>query len=123
MHRAQARVHRVDNFEGRAADTYGLKNRIGYAARVSEEQVRTQAASRPVTYLLGDSDILPSGIFDVSCPAVAQGPTRLARGLAFAKYMNDKFGAHHETVVVPFCGHSARCLFTSDVSLSVIFPK
>jgi pimeloyl-ACP methyl ester carboxylesterase len=102
---------------------YGLKNRIGYAARVSEEQVRTQAASRPVTYLLGDSDILPAGIFDVSCPAIAQGPTRLARGLAFAKYMNDNFGAHHETVVVPFCGHSARCLFTSDVALPVIFPK
>jgi pimeloyl-ACP methyl ester carboxylesterase len=102
---------------------YGLKNRLGYAARLSEEQVRTQAASRPVTYLLGDSDILPSGIFDVSCPAIAQGPTRLARGLAFAKYMNDNFGAHHETVVVPFCGHSARCLFTSDVALPIIFPK
>jgi hypothetical protein len=65
----------------------------------------------------------PSGIFDVSCPAIAQGPTRLARGLAFAKYMNDNFGAHHETVIVPFCGHSARCLFTSDVALPVIFPK
>jgi pimeloyl-ACP methyl ester carboxylesterase len=102
---------------------YGLKNRTGYAARLSEEQLTTQAASRPVTYLLGDSDILPSGIFDVSCPAVAQGSTRLARGLAFARYMNDNFGAHHETVIVPFCGHSARCLFTSDVTLPVIFPK
>ena len=102
---------------------YGLKNRLGYAARPSEEQIRAQASSRPVTYLLGDSDILPSGIFDVSCPAMAQGPTRLARGLAFGKYMNDNFGAHHEIVVVPFCGHSARCLFTADVAMSVVFPK
>lgn len=102
---------------------YGLKNRHGYAARQTEERLRAQAASRPVTYLLGDSDILPSGIFDVSCPAMAQGPTRLARGLAYAKYMNDNFGAQHQTVVVPFCGHSARCLLTSDVALPVIFPK
>ena len=102
---------------------YGLKNRVGYAARESAQELRTRAASRPVTYLLGDSDILPSGIFDVSCPAIAQGSTRLARGLAFAKYMKDNFGAHQETVVVPFCGHSARCLFTSDVALPIIFPK
>ena len=102
---------------------YGLKNRSGYAARRSEEQLRGQVSSRPVTYLLGDSDILPSGIFDVSCPAMAQGPTRLARGLAFAKYVNDNFGAQHDIVVVPFCGHSARCLFTADVALPVIFPK
>ena len=102
---------------------YGLKNRHGYAARLSEEQIRSQASSRAVTYLLGDSDILPSGIFDVSCPAMAQGPTRLARGLAFAKYMNDHFGAHHEVVVAPFCGHSARCLFTSDIAAPVLFPK
>ena len=60
---------------------YGLKNRRGYAAQVSEEQIRAQASSRSVTYLLGDSDILPSGIFDVSCAAMAQGPTRLARRL------------------------------------------
>jgi pimeloyl-ACP methyl ester carboxylesterase len=102
---------------------YGLKNRRGYAARVSEEQIRAQASSRPVTYLLGDSDILPSGIFDVSCAAMAQGPTRLARGLAFGKYMKDNFGAHHDIVVVPFCGHSARCLLTADIAMSVIFPK
>ena len=89
----------------------------------SAEYLRAQASSRPVTYLLGDSDILPSGVFDVSCPAMAQGPTRLARGLAYAKYMNDNFGAHHRTAIVPFCGHSARCLFTSDVALPIIFPR
>lgn len=102
---------------------YGLKNRSGYVARLSAEQVRAQAAAGSVTYLLGDSDILPSGIFDISCPAMAQGPTRLARGLAFAKYMKEVYGAHHEALVVPFCGHSARCLFTADVALPLAFPK
>jgi hypothetical protein len=47
----------------------------------------------------------------------------LARGLAFGKYMKDNFAAHHEIVVVPFCGHSARCLLTADGAMSVIFPK
>jgi hypothetical protein len=102
---------------------YGLKNRRGYVARLSVDQLKMQAAARPVTYLLGDSDILPSGIFDMSCPAMAQGPTRLARGLAFAKYMNEVYAAHHRAIVVPFCGHSARCLFTADVAFPVIFPK
>jgi hypothetical protein len=54
---------------------------------------------------------------------MAQGPTRLARGLAFAKYMNDKFGAHHQTVLVPACGHNARCMFGSEVALPVLFLK
>ena len=102
---------------------YGLRNRVGYAARLSEIQLQTQLTKRPVTYLLGEADILPLGVFDTSCPAMAQGPTRLARGLAFGRYVNEKLGAHHDTVVVPFCGHSARCLFTADVALPLIFPE
>jgi pimeloyl-ACP methyl ester carboxylesterase len=102
---------------------YGLKNRRGYVGRLSANEVMARAASGSVTYLLGESDILPSGIFDVSCPAMAQGPTRLARGLAFARYMNEAYGAHHEVVVVPFCGHNSRCVFTADVAFPSIFPR
>ena len=101
---------------------YGLRNRVGYAARLSENQLQTQLTQRPVTYLLGEVDVLPLGVFDTSCPAIAQGPTRLARGLAFGRYVNEKLGAHHDTIVVPFCGHSARCLFTADVALPLILP-
>jgi len=101
---------------------FGLKNRSGYAARVSEDQLRKQLVNRPVTYLLGEADVLPLGVFDTSCPAMAQGSTRLARGLAFGKYAKETRGAQHATVVVPFCGHSARCMFTADVTLSLIFP-
>ena len=102
---------------------YGLKNRVGYASRLADDQLKQQLAARPVTYLLGEADILPLGVFDTSCPAMAQGPTRLARGLAFSKYVNESHSANHVVVVVPFCGHSARCVFTSDVALPVIFPN
>src|SRR5438477_2062237 len=102
---------------------YGLKGRVGYSARLSEDQLKTQLTRRPVTYLLGEADILPLGVFDTSCPAMAQGPTRLGRGLAFSKYVNENLHAHHGVIVVPFCSHSQRCMFTSEAALPLIFPK
>ena len=102
---------------------YGMENRSGYTAKTSDDQLKKQLAARPVTYLLGEIDILPLGGFDSSCPAMAQGPTRLARGQAFGKYVNEKYGAHHKVVVVPLCGHNARCMFTSETALPIVFPK
>ena len=102
---------------------YGFQNRSGYAARLSEEDLKKQLASRPTTYLLGEIDILPLGGFDSSCSAMAQGATRLARGQAFGKYVNQQVGAKHEIVVAPLCGHNARCMFTADIALPLLFPK
>jgi hypothetical protein len=103
---------------------YGLQNRTGgYTARQSDEQLKKQLAARPVTYLLGEIDILPLGGFDGSCSAMAQGPTRLARGQAFAKFVNQKIGAKHDMKVVSLCGHNARCMFTSETALPLIFPR
>ena len=103
---------------------YGLQNRTsGYTANISDDQLRKQLAARPVTYLLGELDIMPVGGFDSSCPAMAQGPTRLGRGEAYAKYVNDKYGAHHHVTVVPLCGHNARCMFTADPALPILFPN
>jgi len=101
---------------------YGLQGRTGYASKLSDDQLKKQLAARPATYLLGEIDILPLGGFDSSCPAMAQGPTRLARGQAFGRYVNKKYGAEHKVVVVPLCGHNARCMFTSDVALPILFP-
>lgn len=101
---------------------YGLKNRSGYASKLSDDQLKKQLAARPAIYLLGELDILPLGGFDGSCQAMAQGPTRLARGEAFGKYVKDKFGAPHAVTIVPLCGHNARCMFTSEVALKLIFP-
>jgi len=102
---------------------YGFENRSGYAARVSDQDLKKQLASRPTTYLLGEIDILPLGGFDQSCSAMRQGPTRLARGQAFGEYLEEKLGAKHEIVVVPLCGHNARCMFTADIALPLLFPK
>ena len=102
---------------------YGLPKRTGYTAKESDEQLKKQLVSRPTTYLLGELDVLPLGGFDGSCPAMAQGPTRLARGEAFGKLVNEKLGAHHTITIVPECGHNARCMFTAEVALPALFPK
>ncbi len=102
---------------------YGLQNRTGYSAKIPDEQLKKQLAARPTTYLLGEIDILPLGGFDSSCPAMAQGPTRLARGQAFAKYVASKYGAQHKVTVVSLCGHNARCMFTSEQALPIVFPR
>jgi hypothetical protein len=102
---------------------YGLQHRVGYSARIPDDRLKKQLADRPAVYVLGELDILPLYGFDASCAAMAQGPTRLARGLAYAKYVNEKYGAQHKSIVVPACGHNARCIFTAEPVLGVIFPK
>jgi pimeloyl-ACP methyl ester carboxylesterase len=102
---------------------YGLQNRKGYTASFSDEQLKKQMVARPTTYLLGGLDILPLFGFDGSCSAMAQGPTRLARGLAFSRYLNEEYGAEHGILIVPSCGHNARCMFTADPALPLLFPK
>lgn len=102
---------------------YGLLNRTGYTAKLSDEQLKKQLVSRSVVYLLGELDTTPLAGFDGSCPAMAQGANRLSRGQAFAKYVNQKYGAKHQVTTVPLCGHNARCVFTAEVTLPLIFPK
>lgn len=102
---------------------YGFKNRTGYTSKIPDHQLKKQMAARPMTYLLGELDVLPLAGFDSSCPAMAQGPTRLARGQAYATYVKAKYNAPHQVVVVPLCGHNARCVFTSEAALPVLFPK
>ena len=102
----------------------GLQNRAAsYTASMSDEQLLKQLVSRPTTYLLGQVDTLPLGGFDSSCPAMAQGATRRARGEAFVKYLNEQLGASAAIQIVPECGHNDRCVYTTDAVLSVIFPK
>lgn len=114
--------------EGRNCTTYdrwpyGLQNRNGASAKLSDEQLRKNLAARSVVYLLSELDTLPLAGFDSSCPAMAQGPNRFARGLSYAKYVSQKFGAQHKVTPVPLCGHNARCVFTSEAALPILFPK
>jgi pimeloyl-ACP methyl ester carboxylesterase len=101
----------------------GLEGRTGYTAQMSDDQLKKQLIDRPTTFLLGQVDVLPLGGFDSSPGAMAQGPTRRARGEAFVKYIADTMGAKHNAIIVPECGHNDRCIFTTDIVLPVIFPK
>jgi pimeloyl-ACP methyl ester carboxylesterase len=101
---------------------FGLENRDGYAAGPSNEQLIKQLVERPTTYLLGQVDVLPLGGFDSSPNAMAQGPTRRARGEAFYTYVNQKLGGSHHAIIVSECGHNDRCIFTTNSVFSSIFP-
>ena len=102
----------------------GLENRSGgYTKDLSDDQLKHQLVARPTTFLFGQVDTLPLGGFDSSCPAMAQGATRRARGEAYVKYVNEKLGAKHEVKIVPECGHNDRCIYTTDTVFPVIFPK
>ena len=102
---------------------YGFANRTGYVAALSDSQLTRQLATRPVTYLLGEDDILPLSGFDGGCAAMAQGPTRQARGHAYARFVNERLGGHHQVVVVIGCGHNGRCIYTSEPWLRIAFPR
>jgi pimeloyl-ACP methyl ester carboxylesterase len=102
---------------------FGMQGRTGgYAARLSEDQLKKQLVDRATTYLLGQVDTLPLGGFDGSPPAMAQGATRRQRGEAFVSYINGHLGAKARLIIVPECGHNDRCVFTTDSVLPVIFP-
>ncbi|MDB4875362.1 MAG: hypothetical protein JWM41_1808 [Gemmatimonadetes bacterium] len=101
----------------------GLENRPGYTAQITNEQLIKQLVERPTTYLLGQVDVLPLGGFDSSAGAMAQGPTRRARGEAFFKYVTETLGAKHKAIIVPECGHNDRCIFTTNVVFPSIFPQ
>ncbi len=102
---------------------YGLENRkAGYTAGTGDGQLKAQLISRPVTYLLSQVDVVPLGGFDDSPEAMAQGPTRRARGEAFVNYIDAHLGGHATAVIVPECGHNDRCVYTTDAVLPLIFP-
>lgn len=102
---------------------YGLEERSGYAAAVPDDELRKQLVARDVVYLLGELDTLPLFGFDSSCAAMAQGPNRFARGLAYWNYLRSRYGANHKLVTVDACGHNGRCMYTANVALPVLFPN
>jgi hypothetical protein len=90
---------------------------------MTADQLKKNLVERPTTYLLGQVDVLPLGGFDSSPNAMAQGPTRRARGEAFVKYITENMGAKPTAIIVPECGHNDRCIFTTDIVFPAIFPK
>jgi pimeloyl-ACP methyl ester carboxylesterase len=102
---------------------FGLDARTtGYTRTMESERLVRQLTSRPTTYVLGQIDVLPLAGFDSSCAAMLQGPTRRARGEAFVAYMQQRWRTQHRIRIVPDCGHNARCVFTADEVLPLLFP-
>ncbi|PAS98450.1 MAG: hypothetical protein CGU28_01035 [Candidatus Dactylopiibacterium carminicum] len=64
------------------------------------------------------------GILDKSCAAMLQGPFRLQRGVAFARYDREVLQSvpPHPLIVVEGCGHDVRCVLPSDAARPVVFP-
>ncbi len=102
---------------------YGMQDRQGYAAGVTDAQLRTQLAARPITYLVGTLDTTLDGGLDMSCPALAQGNSRVARAQAFVKVVAEKYKVSQRLTLVRGCGHEERCVFTSDISLPLLVPR
>src|SRR5262245_8068190 len=102
---------------------FGLAHRPPYARRSSDAQLLRQATQRPVTYLLSELDVRPPGGFFGSCAGMAQGTTRLARGLAFVSYMAQLNHAPHRSIVIEACGHDPRCVYAADEARAALFPR
>ncbi|KVL19540.1 alpha/beta fold hydrolase [Burkholderia sp. MSMB1826] len=105
---------------------YGLKSAPPYVASQDVRDLETRYVARHVVYLLGQADTNPYTHFiDRSCAAMAQGPYRLARGLAYFEYLKKRHPADlaQQVVEVPGVGHDDLGMFTSACGLAVLFGQ
>lgn len=82
---------------------------------VDTEALRKRYARASIDYLEGALDAgrgpgTAARVLDQSCPAMAQGPDRLTRGVAYTAYDQQYIGGH-PLHVVPGCAHSVACVF------------
>ena len=104
--------------------THDLPPGIGRSA----EQARAQYALADISYLNGelDSGAGPGAayrILDKSCAAMAQGPDRLRRGLAYAEYDRQRLAPdrQRQVVVIPGCAHDVACVLPSPAARVALF--
>ncbi|MCA7999707.1 alpha/beta fold hydrolase [Burkholderia metallica] len=105
---------------------YGLKSAPPYVASQDVRDLEARYVARHVVYLLGQADTNPYTHFiDRSCAAMAQGPYRLARGLAYFDYLTKRHPADlvQQVVEVPGVGHDELGMFTSACGLAVLFGQ
>lgn len=93
---------------------------IGVAAAESRYVMRR------VTYLLGMLDTDPNHpVLDKTCMAEAEGPYRLARGLAYAQYLRMRHpdGTNQDVAEVPGVDHDGDGMFGSACGVAVLFDR
>jgi hypothetical protein len=100
---------------------FGLKGLTGYQAESGREAIRTAYPRRSVTYLLGELDTTDEHNMDKSCSAMAQGPNRLERGLAYYQRLQQTFQSVHRLLKVPGCAHSGDCMYRSENGRKAVF--
>lgn len=102
---------------------YGMRDLPAYAGDAAPGAIEGRYVQRDVTYLLGTADTDPAHpALDRSCMAEAQGPTRLARGLAYVAALHARHPALRHTLrLVPGVGHDARGMFTAACGLAALF--
>ena len=88
--------------------------------------LKERYAKRRVAFLLGEADNDPAHPqLDRSGAAMAQGPSRYDRGLAFHAYERYLFGeeiaARHTLATVPGVGHDNAAMFQSRQGLALLF--
>jgi pimeloyl-ACP methyl ester carboxylesterase len=118
------------NCAGFADWKYGLQALPAYVSQTESAQAPTAEAlesaylARDVTILLGGADNDPHHpALDRSCAAMAQGPNRLERGWAYARYMESRHATSlkHLTVEVPGVGHDPAGIFASAPGQIALF--
>lgn len=95
----------------------------GYQAERGAEGIRAAYPRRAVIYLLGELDTTDEHNMDKSCPAMAQGPNRQARGLAYFERLQQTFHSIHQLLRVPGCGHSADCMYRTENGKKAVFGE
>ncbi len=103
---------------------YGLAG--GLPPYVTDDAASLEAryVSRDVVYLLGGDDTDPNHrALDRSCPAMAEGPYRLARGRAFLAQLRARHGTLPTQRVheVPGVAHNGSRMFNSACGLAALF--
>jgi hypothetical protein len=105
---------------------YGMASRPPYLATRDPAVLEQGYVARRVIYLLGTADINPNHpALDKSCMAEAQGPSRYARGHAYAATMQarDHGTPNHSLWDVAGVGHDGDKMLTSACGLAALFDS
>ena len=106
--------------------TEGLPANLGRSAA----EARARYAAADVRYLEGDADTgngrgTAYSVLDRSCGAMAQGPYRLQRGLAYAAYDRLKLATDRprKVGIAPGCAHDVACVFPSAAGRAALLGE
>lgn len=104
---------------------YGMLHLNAYAQKADPAALEATYVSRDVVYLLGLADNDPKHRdLDRGCSAETQGPTRLARGQAYTKYMATRHpGLTHPVWFIPDVAHNGGKMFGSACGQLALFDK